>query len=107
MNTISKIKIASRIGALALAAVAYVSLSSNQSGVEVDMDTKASVVLQDTVFRTADYPQGPNIPESMREGTRSQLQSTVCPPGATLCASAKTPSDPSAVILWQGNSSKF
>lgn len=98
---------ASKIGTLALAAAAYVFFGSNQAGVEVKKDLHDHVAPAETLFRTADYPQGPDIPENQRENTKAELESTVCPPGATLCAVAIDPEDPSNVILWEGNSSKF
>ncbi|GGG89857.1 hypothetical protein GCM10007415_25190 [Parapedobacter pyrenivorans] len=107
MTTVNKIKTISKIGTLVLAAGVYMFFGSNQSGVEVKKDLRDHVAPAETLFRTADYPQGPDIPENQRENTKAELESTVCPPGATLCAVAIDPEDPSNVILWEGNSSKF
>lgn len=107
MKTTNKLKVASRLGAVALAATAYVFLGSNQAGVEVKKDFHNHIAQAETLFRTVDHPQGPDIPENQRENTRAELESTVCPGAGQLCAVAISPPDPTNQIFWDGGSNKF
>lgn len=107
MTTVNKVKTVSKIGVLALAAATYLFLGSNQSGVEVKKDLRDHIAPAETLFRTVDYPEGPNIPEEQRENTKAELESTVCPGAGQLCAVAISPPDPNNQIFWDGGSNKF
>ncbi|GEM_PF-4381864 len=108
MTTVNQVKTVSRIGVLALAAAAYLFLGSNQSGVEVKKALHDHVAPAETLFRTVDYPEGPDIEEEDdRVKTKAELESTVCPGAGQLCAVAILPPDPNNQIFWDGGSNKF
>jgi len=106
MTTANKLKTASKLGTLVLAATVYVFLGSNQSGVEVKEEPQKQVTVLDTTYQT--IPQedgGPSDPQMT--GTREQLKSTVCPGDGQLCAVAINPPNPEDQIFWDGGSNKF